>query len=940
MSVKAVTVNGPNAPVTITVRVAAKATLRTRVNGRAVRGDFDQVGRRRVGHLTAHDGLRPGVNRVRLRARVPGGRASMVMLTVRLPHAHAIADAGRDRSTTPGEPVRLSAGPSSDEGGTHAVTSRRWEVVSAEPERDRATLTGATTAHATLATRRPGVYTVRLTVRGADGHVVSYDTTQVTVAPDDPPAGVPIETLADRPDGQIVIDGKPFGDTADRNGIHIVAIERATRTPVQTGTTPRHGGGIAQLSQIVKTWDQDSRYMVIVSGAKDISAGELGAFQTLLDQLGGPALSAEDRASLTAGRGFSVIGVPGTPRGSAWASFGARGDGVRGDMRGMLRPNGVTGDYDFVAPRQPSFNTWSEHFERGRATRINTIEANGEYYNKEGLPNGTTAGFHMLVLDDALRAVAERTAGTSSVSEQRNLRADLDDFARDYPGDLLIMQSIGQVKGSSWEWEWSVDKLVDWGANRILLNALDGDAKSTYTFVGRIGGGVAPVESSGKTGQAGQVSGAFARGHDWRWAPSVFDVNGAMNDELLEVLNQPAQAFTPFPTAGERAAEQYIAQQLRLCPRDDARCDRHPSLRYYYWHAYSVNWTGKESELANVRMPRTEATFTAAQLDAARDTLAPEVADVANVKNYVDNLRRPFSEGSAGGLADITKMSSDLVADLNPPPADDTVSRVFSYIGQIASGGAGIAEEVEKLTQYRSYFSGVGTAMSVVAYLTEPRGRPVLGDDVKAKAADLGPALVTKLRDAQSAMTNIGLLIVSDRAKLAAAGAAIDSDWVLPADPGKATAEVQLQTRRWIALTLAPVAYPYLVRTTPPGRGGGVAFAQDIVCKIPSIHVRGAYDFEKPFPYQPNETQLRGIIDFDHDGTPVEPDFFFARSFDMDHQPYPTARFANQLFRSPSDPTEPGLGIPRLEFFTPRTFSGRTRVANQLDVYCGNRDLF
>ncbi len=303
-------------------------------------------------------------------------------------------------------------------------------------------------------------------------------------------------------------------------------------------------------------------------------------------------------------------------------------------------------------------------------------------------------------------------------------------------------------------------------------------------------------------------------------------------------------------------------------------------------------------------------------------------------------LRKPFSEGAAGGLASIDKLSSDLVKDLNPPRADDTLSRVFGYIGQIASGGGSLAEEISKLAPYKSYFSGVAAAMSVVAYLTEPKGVPVLGDDVRAKASELGPTLVSRLRATQSAMINIGLLLVSDRAKLEAAGAKVDSDWKLPPDPAKAIADIDLQTRRWIAMTLAPVAYPYLIRATPYGRGGGPSNARDVVCQVPSIHVPRAWDSERPFTHWSDAVQFKATIGFENDGVPIPAVFFFTRGFDTNSLPTPTDRFVNLLFNSPRAGNDPGLGIQRLDFFTPRTFDGRLKVANQNANYCGNKAIY
>jgi len=131
---------------------------------------------------------------------------------------------------------------------------------------------------------------------------------------------------------------------------------------------------------------------------------------------------------------------------------------------------------------------------------------------------------------------------------------------------------------------------------------------------------------------------------------------------------------------------------------------------------------------------------------------------------------------------------------------------------------------------------------------------------------------------------------------------------VLDPSDTRVLAGLRLSLKQWIAEALVPVAYPTLIRATPFGAGGP--------SNVRLLDCGGRNPFN-----QPDSGQMRAIEGFNDSGTPVQPWYFFTHYFTS-----PKDHLTEYLFNAPNAPT-PGLGIPKLEFLTPRVF-GRFWLAN------------
>ncbi|HST43069.1 MAG TPA: hypothetical protein VLK58_26320, partial [Conexibacter sp.] len=385
LTVQSLRVGTTAAPLTVQVTLPRHATLRAWVNGRPADRAFHHsgIGRRRA-HLTAHNGLRVGRNRIRLRALLPNGRRDVETRVVKIDDP--IADAGRDHATIVGRTLEVgvvSAGPRGEDRSRGSSSGSddqpHWRIADAPPGSD-AELTDHRTESPELRTDEPGTYTLRLTT--GRGEETSHDTLTVTVRPDDPPIGVPLETLSERPEAGVWIDNQPVPNVSNRGGIFVVVMERRTRTVVEAGTTPRHGGGLNQLRTMAKNYAGNDRYLMLVSSANGVESDMAPHLRALLSDLGAPKQPDAAIDAAAAGTPFSIIGIPGGVTGSAWVKFPTRGASVASaNLKANLQLNqaalGTTPKhYDVVSTAHPTFDTRVGT----PAANSNTIRWNGRDY--------------------------------------------------------------------------------------------------------------------------------------------------------------------------------------------------------------------------------------------------------------------------------------------------------------------------------------------------------------------------------------------------------------------------------------------------------------------------------------------------------------------------------------------------------------------------------
>ncbi len=331
---------------------------------------------------------------------------------------------------------------------------------------------------------------LRLTAGSGDSS--SRDTLTVVVRPDDPPIGVPLVTLSEDPAAGVWIDGKPVPNVFDRNGIFVVVLERRTRAIVEAGTTPRHGAGISQLLEMADKYGRETdRYLMILASAKGTTADVGGPLRKLFGKLGIANVSDGQLDAITAGTPFSLVAIPGGLPGSAWTKLPPRGAGVAAaSIVANLQLNQATvgvapKHYDVAPLDHPTYDT---RVGTPGATS-NTIRWNGRDYTKT-LPPSATAGFHTLIVDPCTGAVLDENPLTSNGNDTNNQVKVAADWLKGQldrkPAPLVIMQSIGSPSARANSWNALADQMVRLGANRYVLNALDGSTDS-YALVGRPG---------------------------------------------------------------------------------------------------------------------------------------------------------------------------------------------------------------------------------------------------------------------------------------------------------------------------------------------------------------------------------------------------------------------------------------------------------------------
>ena len=148
----------------------------------------------------------------------------------------------------------------------------------------------------------------------------------------------------------------------------------------------------------------------------------------------------DEQTKLGAGAPFSVVGVPGSPAGSAYTNV-ERG-APAGNLSGYLQvnlANPATTQYGFVFDEYVPFST---HLDDGTA---NVVTVGGSRYESTAM-FGAQSGFHVVVLDGTTLALkANRTFVTSTAfgtHDQENQQAMATFLSQVDPGSVVVVQTI------------------------------------------------------------------------------------------------------------------------------------------------------------------------------------------------------------------------------------------------------------------------------------------------------------------------------------------------------------------------------------------------------------------------------------------------------------------------------------------------------------------
>jgi hypothetical protein len=807
-----------------------------------------------------------------------------------------------------------------------------WRMVSA-PAGSQAALTAPDTASPVIQPDRPGSYDLQVTVRDrpavTSGGPASEQPVVLTARPDDPPLGVPIETLSAKPDGHVQIDDQPVARTTDPHGIYFAVLDRATRAVVESDTVTPDRQGVDRLDKVVDKWSRVGTlgYLMVVSST-GVGVSVVDPLSLLVQRLGHVALDLHMKTELI-DHPFSFLGIPGaaTGSGAAWSYIHSFRSGGTGNMTGVLRLNVATGRYDLVSPNHPTIDTRAA----GTTSDTNVIRVGDTTYAAR-LPVAGSSGLHVLALNpDTLapfatdlnnRAWATNRQGqgvATDINDQKILAMNIARLASNNPRPLFIIQSIGGVRPRQASLGTEIGKL---GGNSAVFNALNGPGG--YALIGRAAPGPADVtaESSSSAGQSGHLAGVLSRDRSWTFRLLASDPSGSLNTDLLTIADQPAQSFPAFDTPGEQAADDYIARQLNYCgDMPQTTCE----LRREYYLDSRASWATKYTTLSNLRFPSGQQRFTRVEFDRVWSQLLSEVPKVSEVFVYLNELKKPFQSGQLQSYVDLQAIAKAVEDAVRPPAADITASgwavlnKILSY-GKTVTGLIGPPE-------LKILLDVISAGVMLAQDLSTNSGSPAIGDVIKAKTTELGSRLLAGYRTSEQSITGAGLLIVSDYGRLNAAAGKVNGAWKLPPDDTKASIGMRYAAQAWFYQILLPLAYPNFLQISPP---------PSLPTTPQSYGCIGGGNFPRtyfPLKNLADSAQTPQIVDFDNNGVALTGFALVAgrRENDGRTERTPPGSLTDPLFapfKPDSTSARPDLGLNNLAFYSGRTWPTRKIIHN------------
>jgi hypothetical protein len=829
-------------PLQITVATATVGdpVFQATLNGRRIDSAFGLPGPLRIGGLGANDGLRFGRNNLRLVLYNNNGRYNIVSRTLVVPGNRPIAGAGPDRFAQVGSTTRLS-GRSSRPAKPRASLSYRWRIVGA-PRGSRARLGRAGTASPSLRPDRIGPYLIELTVaeRFGGARRVSRDRVVVDSTPDPfPTIGVRFTTLDSS--GRMVINGQPVANTGGSSNISLVVLSRTDRSVISSSNaydpSPAAIGRLGNKVDEVVDGKSSEYNLVAITGTAGVQTGALPKFEAILKRIG-VSVSGEDRAGLTAGKRFSVIGVPFAPDGSGYVSVDPASREAcnedappEGDLTGYLQKQYTTSPptYGLAFDEYPHFDTRLPN----PPANGNAMSVNGVTY-RATLPEGS-AGLHILALDrrtleplqfetvpfpiqqctDFNFAVPTNTGNLAEDKIRQGNAAGLLKQAID-EGALVLVQSIGTPKPTTSEWTGIADQLVRIGGNRAVFNAIGNGSpdagQGVYALVGSTSGTAAEASQPLKS-RPGRLLGALERNRTASFEPMLADnLAGTINQQLIDIAYQPSRPFTPaFSTTGERNADLWLTQQMHLTPGD---------VRRDFVIDYTSNWGQAATELSAAQYPGKleENPFSEAEFNKVKAALKNDVSAYNRVRHYLDEVRAPIEQSGLPAYIDLQKIGSDINNAI--APRAQAAGKFDSLLMSIFN-----VNNLPLPPDERAVVSTIANVLSQVTIQSTPDGSPV-GGDVNAQASDLAAQLVTRMDQARRGLLGLTRIIAGDGGKLTDMAARLnDPGWKLPIEAeSDASDAFRKSASRWFWSSLLPAAYQlWQLR--------GVFHAEDYTCK-------------------------------------------------------------------------------------------------------------
>jgi hypothetical protein len=833
-----------SAPLKVTLGTLAfsRPTLQATLNGRRIDGAFGSSSPRQTAMLGANDGVRFGLNALRLAVYDENGAYDVQTRRFYVPRSRPLAGAGPDRTLTVSQTVRLDG--SSSRAARGGKLSFRWQIVS-QPGSAQATLRGATSVRPSLRTNRIGIYLVRLTVleqpRGRGLRVAQkQDLVSIDALPSPfPTAAVSFTSLDGR--GRMLIDGAPVPSTGGSNVISLVVIRRSDRAIVSSSNAFNPSkAGIDRLRDAVdKVVDGDGeKDLVAITGTAGVSPGAVDEFASILGRIGA-RIAPDDRDGIAAGKRFSVLGIPFSPAGSAFISVDrAQGDpcdsySPEGELSGylQLQYSTVPATYGLVFGRYPHFDTSVV----GSPAKGNTISVGGVRYTAT-LSQGT-AGFHIVALDrrtlEPLQVITGQPldpcadlnfavpVNTGNLATDAMWQSYLGGLLKDVveKQGLILIQSIGTPKPTTAAWTQIAEQIGLLGGSPAVFNAIGRTAsdpsRGVYALVASDGMDAPAAEASQPlTGRPGHLGGMLELSNRAIYQPLLADsVTGTFNERLIDIAYQQPQAFQPaFTTPGERNADRWLSSKLHLTP-GDVRAD-------FVLDFSSADWPQAATELNDAAYPGPlpEHPFSAGDLAKVKTALKDDLSAFNRVRTYMTQVARPLEDSKLATYVSLRAIGQQIQDTIKPPQESDATARALGLVSSIVGVGKSLPEVGPLVSVFSSVFS-------LASALATPAGAQI-GGDISAQVSDLGPRLVDRFDAASRGLTGLTLLIVGDGGKLSSMAARLnDPDWKLSIDaPSQAADAIRKGAARWFYSSLMPAAYQlWQLR--------GVTSANDYQCK-------------------------------------------------------------------------------------------------------------
>ncbi|UUY05439.1 hypothetical protein LRS13_07935 [Svornostia abyssi] len=851
-----------SAAVSLTTSADPRLRLRATLNGRAVTGVFlPRSSARRTARLGADDGLRHGRNVLRVSAVRPDGTYAIVRRAFTVSASRPLVGAGAHRRTTPRETVRLTGRYVPPPGTSASDVRYRWQVIRA-PRGAKARPKTARDRVARFTPDKVGTYRLRLTARATTGAraaqapVVADEVTVSSVA-DIPPIGTPVTTLT--PDASILIGGSTYAYDPTQDAVQVVAIDRGTQEVLYENAFEGSASDVNTLLNQLAQYDTPLVFLADLDYDNESIVD--ASWNKVVQAIGGTPIPAITTGS---SGGWSVVGVPGTPAGSAFQNNGtARNSSnpTQGAMQGYLQLD-ANDAFAFVPAERLQLDLAAPGAPAGQ----NQMVVGSSTFASGPLADGGTAcsgGIQIVTLSaENLIPAANRTFATNGCgasADAANLQAATSYVqslgAGSTSGTLLaLVQTIGVPRDPATDpslWSSFANAVGGLGGTITAV----GDGSGSYSLVAGLGiSGFPLVEgSSAFTGQPARITGVLQRARNGNFTPLVSSQTGSFQYGLATLAYQAPQPANP--TAGQQAALAYIAETVLdlNAPAQGESCyvPATPDVRSEYCNSkYYNSWGGFASQLRGLAYPSGQS-FSATDWTTVINQLAPkegygEFNAVGSLWSTISTAQGTNTQDSVQAVALAQQEAATIVGKLTG--ASSTVGSWLTFLGDLSDAADRLAEVVSEDLGGPLGFIAAGLLVSGdTANL--PNGAPNLGA-FNVQAADFAADLAESYGQATSELTHLGDLIVSDPGKLEDFDQG--SQYALNDTPALNTG-LTLAAAQFGWKSLFPAAFQIIQLPQGTGVNTGVTDARNYQCSVMYGSQVGSY---YPFPNAQPSAQL------------------------------------------------------------------------------------